>query len=263
MRRCSGKAKPSSLRKPARMAAAESRSSAVLDSVWIRARFGPGLSRAWVLAALVLNGIQPALPLLARSKIRSKFKTPKTPPSHGLTGFVAIETGAKKRCFRARTAAKNGSRPRTEQVLKTRLCGRCAAVRARPIRFIAQTRAKAVCRKLIKRRAGCGLAPVWIRLGFGLDSAWIRLGFGQGLGKVWVRAALVLSGTPPALPLLTCSEIRSKFKAPKTPPSHGFSGLAAIKAGAKKRKWRVWRRLAAARASCVRPPSASGRALRK
>ena len=54
-----------------------------------------------------------------------------------------------------------------------------------------------------------------------------------------------------------CSFFESKFKAPKTPPSHGFSGLAAIKAGAKRgeeaavvcggrgqaggRLWRCWR----------------------
>ena len=68
-----------------------------LGRVW--AGFGPGLIRAWVWDALVLNGIQPALPLLARSEIRSKFKAPKTPPSHGLTGFVAIETGAKNAVF--------------------------------------------------------------------------------------------------------------------------------------------------------------------
>ena len=106
MRRSLGKAKPGSLRKPARMAAAESRLSAVLDSVWIRsgfglapgqvwAGFGPGLGRAWVWDALVLNGIQPALPLLARSEIRSEFKAPKTPPSLGLAGLAAIKAGAK------------------------------------------------------------------------------------------------------------------------------------------------------------------------
>ena len=54
-----------------------------------------------------------------------------------------------------------------------------------------------------------------------------------------------------------CSFFESKFKAPKTPPSHGFSGLTAIKAGAKRgeeaavvcggpgqaggRLWRCWR----------------------
>ena len=33
-----------------------------------------------------------------------------------------------------------------------------------------------------------------------------------------------------------CSFFESKFKAPKTPPSHGLAGLAAIKAGAKSGK---------------------------
>ena len=90
-----GKAKPGSLRKPERMAAAESRSSDALASCWLRAAG----SRIRVWAALALNGIQPALPLLSCSGIRSKFKAPKTPPSHGLTGFAAIKAGAKKRCF--------------------------------------------------------------------------------------------------------------------------------------------------------------------
>ena len=41
--------------------------------------------------------------------------------------------------------------------------------------------------------------------------------------------------TPPDWPGLAvfCSFFESKFKAPKTPPSHGLTGLAAIKAGAK------------------------------
>ena len=33
---------------------------------------------------------------------RSKFKAPKTPLSHGLTGFAAIESGAESDAFRAR-----------------------------------------------------------------------------------------------------------------------------------------------------------------
>ena len=40
-----------------------------------------------------------------------------------------------------------------------------------------------------------------------------------------------LSGMQPAQ-LLVCSRIRSKFKAPKMAPSHGLTGLAAIKPGA-------------------------------
>ena len=41
----------------------------------------------------------PAASPFFRSGIRSKFKAPKTPLSHGLTGFAAIKAGAKKRCF--------------------------------------------------------------------------------------------------------------------------------------------------------------------
>ena len=41
------------------------------------------------------------------SFFRSKFKAPKTPPSHGLTGFVAIESVAKNDGFQGR-----GRRPK-------------------------------------------------------------------------------------------------------------------------------------------------------
>ena len=41
----------------------------------------------------------------------------------------------------------------------------------------------------------------------------------------------------PSTPAFT-AKTKSKFQAPKTPPSHGLTGLAAIKAGAKKRRER-------------------------
>ena len=90
MRRKSGKAKPGSLRKPERMAAAESRSSDALASCCGFSDSGLGCACAEQ---------NPAASPFFRSEIRSKFKAPKTPPSHGLTGFAAIKAGAKKRCF--------------------------------------------------------------------------------------------------------------------------------------------------------------------
>ena len=46
-------------------------------------------------------------PAAFRFEIRSEFKAPKTPPSHGLTGFVAIKTRAKQTpLFGTRAAAK-------------------------------------------------------------------------------------------------------------------------------------------------------------
>ena len=50
----------------------------------------------------------------------------------------------------------------------------------------------------------------------------------RGLGSGWAAPGWI----PPAL-LLACSGIRSKFKASKMALSHGFSGFAAIKKGAK------------------------------
>ena len=112
MRRKPGKAKPGSLREPKRMAAAESRSSDALAPCWLRA--GSVLASCWLRAGFVLasccgfsdSGLgcacaeqNPAASPFFRSGIRSKFKAPKTPPSHGLTGFAAIKAGAKKRCF--------------------------------------------------------------------------------------------------------------------------------------------------------------------
>ena len=47
-----------------------------------------------------------------------------------------------------------------------------------------------------------------------------------------------------------CSCFRSKFRGPKTPLSHGLTGLAAIKAGAKKRRF-AGCRLASALAVCA------------
>ena len=90
MRRKPGKAKPGSLREPERMAAAESRSSDALASCCGFSDSGLGCACAEQ---------NPAASPFFRSGIRSKFKAPKTPPSHGLTGFAAIKAGAKKRCF--------------------------------------------------------------------------------------------------------------------------------------------------------------------
>ena len=90
MRRKPGKAKPGSLREPERMAAAESRSSDALAPCCGFSDSGLGCACAEQ---------NPAASPFFRSGIRSKFKAPKTPPSHGLTGFAAIKAGAKKRCF--------------------------------------------------------------------------------------------------------------------------------------------------------------------
>ena len=90
MRRKPGKAKPGSLREPERMAAAESRSSDALASCCGFSDSGLGCACAEQ---------NPAASPFFRSEIRSKFKAPKTLPSHGLTGFAAIKAGAKKRCF--------------------------------------------------------------------------------------------------------------------------------------------------------------------
>ena len=101
MRRKPGKAKPGSLREPERMAAAESRSSDALALGWLRAGsvLAPccGFSDSGLGCACAEQN--PAASPFFRSGIRSKFKAPKTPPSHGLTGFAAIKAGAKKRCF--------------------------------------------------------------------------------------------------------------------------------------------------------------------
>ena len=101
MRRKPGKAKPGSLREPERMAAAESRSSDALAPCWLRAGFVLasccGFSDSGLGCACAEQN--PAASPFFRSGIRSKFKAPKTPPSHGLTGFAAIKAGAKKRCF--------------------------------------------------------------------------------------------------------------------------------------------------------------------
>ena len=101
MRRKPGKAKPGSLREPERMAAAESRSSDALALGWLRAGsvLAPccGFSDSGLGCACAEQN--PAASPFFRSEIRSKFKAPKTPPSHGLTGFAAIKAGAKKCCF--------------------------------------------------------------------------------------------------------------------------------------------------------------------
>ena len=58
---------------------------------------------------------RPALPLIC-SRIRSQSKAPKMPPSHGLTGFVAIEVVAKTLACGGRAAvAKTGGLPAVMQ----------------------------------------------------------------------------------------------------------------------------------------------------
>ena len=59
---------------------------------WVFSLFGPVQKRA------VGAGVRAAAGAL-RSFFRSKFKAPKTPPSHGLTGFGAIKPIAKNRRF--------------------------------------------------------------------------------------------------------------------------------------------------------------------
>ena len=98
-------------------------------------------------------------------------------------------------------AAKNASQPGIEQAPKTQLAVNAPQSGQGKAGFIAQTRANEQAAES--------------RLSFGPD--WAGLGRGR---------------TQPALPFVR-SEIRSKFRAPKTPPSHGLTGLAAIKAIAK------------------------------
>ena len=176
------------------MAAAESRSSAGLAPGWVRAERNS--------ACLAV------FPLRNQEQIQGS----KNAPIARFDGLGCYQTRSEINAVsRARTAAKNGSRPRAEQALKTRLCGRCAASRAR------------------QSPVHCANQSGWRRPKADQATRWLWAGFGPG----WVLAALVLNGIQPALPLLSRSEIRSKFKALKTPLSHGLTGLAAIKQGAK------------------------------
>ena len=139
---------------------------------WLWAGFGLD-SRIRFLAVLVLNGIQPALPLLARSEIKSKFKAPKTPLSHGFRGFAAIKEVANRRWFPA----------------------------CRRPRKAADTQAPEVC------PADSDTGP-------------------QHLPCPATGASTARKGT-------AAPETGAKNSPRKTPPSHGFRGLAAIKKRAK------------------------------
>ena len=167
-------------------------------------QFGFGLGLGWV----ELN-LRPPCRLPA-SKSGANSRPQKRPYRTVFRAWLLSNKERNKRCFRGRTAAKNSSRPRAEQALKTRLCGRCTASRAR------------------QSPVHCANQSGWRRPKADQATRWLWAGFGPG----WVLAALVLNGIQPALPLLSRSEIRSKFKAPKTPLSHGLTGLAAIKQGA-------------------------------
>ena len=138
---------------------------------------------------------------LPASKSGANSRPQKRPCRTVFRAWLLSKQERNKRCFRVRTAAKNSSRPCAEQALKTRLCGRCAASRAR------------------QSPVHCANQSEWRRPKADRATRWLRAGFG-------------LNGIQPALPF-SRSEIRSEFKAPKTPLSHGFSGLTAIKQGAK------------------------------
>ena len=138
-----------------------------------------------------------------RSFFESKFKPPKTPPSHGLTGFDAIKTVAKMAMVSGPWKWRN------------LLCGRVS---------------------------GEFRIPARVRCGFsGFSADWVAqrplsepgppgLASGKALkSRECAKAALKLS--PVQAPF--CSGFESKSKAPKTPPSHGLTGFAAIKPVAK------------------------------
>ena len=82
-----------------------------------------------------------------------------------------------------------------------------------------QTNRRQIADKSQTNRIGRPPKANWVGVGFGLDSSWVLCR---------VRDWLGLDRTRPALPLAR-SGIRSKFEAPKTPPSHGLTGFVAIK----------------------------------
>ena len=153
MHRKSGKAKPGSLRKPERMAAAESRSSDALALGWIRAGLGSGC------ACAERNPARLAAPFPLRNQ--EQIQGPKNAPIARFDGLGCYQTRSGINAVSGRgRRQKNSSRPRAEQALKMRLCGRCAASRARqsPVHCANQSGWRSV-----ENRSSAGLAPGWVR----------------------------------------------------------------------------------------------------
>ena len=265
MRRKPGKAKPGSLRKPDRMAAAESRSSDALASCCGFSDSGLGCACAEQ---------NPAASPFFRSGIRSKFKAPKTPPSHGLTGFAAIKAGAKKRCFQGeiQNLAAKDWRPEAN--------GPCIPQKDRQRHESAQA-APGFATLFRNPISQPHFATPFRNQGRALFCAMRPQTKAEQPRAAAAAAAAALDGRNARTQMLPgrspsggvymgfCSFFESKFKAPKTPPSHGLAGLAAIKAGAKSGNGfagagekpakhfaaRLWAVLMAFRATGWRPPA--------
>ena len=138
---------------------------------------------------------------LFHCKNGSEFKAPKTALSHGLTGFGAIKSGAKKRQISARGRS---NRTCPQQMLA---CGKRAKNRL-------------AANAALRRACGFGnwLAPRRC-----------------AANSPRSHRCLFSVRLPRRHRLFHCKN-RSKQKAPKTAPSHGLTGFAAIKVGAKKRQ---------------------------
>ena len=141
------------------------------------------------------NPLTPCLPVQAalrfHYKNRSESKTPKTPPSHDLTGLAAIEV-----------IAKNAGLRRADGGRETG--GRAVVMQGAPGEMLP-------CKRPVK--PGCGRRSCLTPLKAG-------------------RQAQHAKQARPG-----CARFRSffgsKFKALKTPPSHGLTGFVAIKVVAK------------------------------
>ena len=137
------------------------------------------------------------------SFFESESKASKTPPSHGFRGFAAIKARARKAGLGA--------------------CGSANRLVGRPVK---------ANKKRLEKAPDCALWRAWPPLKPWRMKKAARKREPLAAGPPW--PALATPRTRPASRAI-CSFFESESKAPKTPPSHGFRGFAAIKAGARNR----------------------------
>ena len=176
-----------------------------------RAPLAAGLRRLCAECALGMPRMRPAS-RAHHSFFESKFKAPKTPLSHGFAGLVAIKARAKKACFWAYPALERQTKRGLKRPLPCGLAGWAAiAAVAHEKKRLANAR---------RWRLACASCALNVLCACSEHIPKPECALGMHRMCLASRAFHSFFG--------------SKSKAPKTPLSHGFRGLVAIKARAKK-----------------------------